>query len=186
MKTIREEKGNLDFELALASLKGKVLKVGWVAEKFYPPRKRITTDNGKKKVTLTPSNFTTASVGYIAEFGSIKKNIPARPIMTPTNAEQKEAWAKIVEFEIRKIFKGEQTLDGALEVLGLQVEGAYRKKIKSIMEPPLAESTVKARVRLRNQGRENKITEITSTFRKPLVFDGILLNSVTHAVESET
>lgn len=186
MKTVRKKQNNLVFKLALASLKGKVLKVGWVAEKFYPPRKRITKENGKTKVTLVPSNFTTASVGYIAEFGSVKNNIPARPIMAPTNAEQKSLWSKISESQVRKIFKGEQTVDGALEVLGLRIGGDYRKKIKSITEPPLAEATVKARIRTRNQGRKNKITEATSTFRKPLVFDGILLNSVTHAVEGDT
>ena len=106
--------------------------------------------------------------------------------MAPTNAEQKSLWSKISESQVRKIFKGEQTVDGALEVLGLRIGGDYRKKIKSITEPPLAEATVKARIRTRNQGRKNKITEATSTFRKPLVFDGILLNSVTHAVEGDT
>ncbi len=185
MKVTRTKHNNVKFELALDALKGKVLKAGWVAEKFYPPKKTISFQGKKKIVTLRPVNFTTASAGYIAEFGSIKRNIPPRPIMTPTNSEQKEAWKKIIEYEVRKIFKGEQTVEGALEVLGSRIAGDYRKKIKSIYEPPLAESTVQARVRERNQGRKNKISGATDSMRKPLVFDGIMLGSVTHAVENE-
>jgi hypothetical protein len=185
LRTKRQKHGNLEFELALESLKGKILKVGWVTEKFYPPKKRVTYENNKKVVTLKPSNFTTAAVGYIAEFGSLKRNIPPRPIMTPTNKEQKGNWKKIIENEVKKIFKEEQTVEGALETFGLRVAGDYRAKITSIQEPPLKESTVKARMRERNLGRKNKITQATATFRKPLVFDGIFLNSLTHSVETE-
>ena len=185
MKITRTKQNHINFELALTALKGKVLKVGWVAEKFYPPKKKISFEGKKKIVTLKPVNFTTASVGYIAEYGSLKRNIPPRPIMIPTNAAQKDTWARIARNEAKKIFKGEQTVEGALEVLGLRVASDYRKKIKSIHEPPLKESTVKARMRERNQGRKNKITEATETFRKPLVFDKVFLNSLTHSVENE-
>lgn len=178
MKITRVKHDNIEFKLALSALKGKVLKVGWVAEKFYPP---VKLANGKQR----RSTMTTAGVGYIAEFGSTKRKIPARPVMTPTNEEQKEAWKKISEYETKKIFRGEQTAEGSLEVLGARIAGDYRNKIKSIYDPPLAASTVRNRLRQRNIGRKNKITSITDTFRKPLIFDGILLNSVTHAVENE-
>ncbi len=153
---------------ALKHIQDFELKVGWVARKKYPD-----------------SEMTTAGVGLIAEEGSLKRNIPPRPIMRPTIKEQTPKWKKIVEIEIKKILDGKQTNEGALNILGLRVAADFRRKITEITDPPLKESTVKGRVHQLNQTRKRKLkyANVTDSFRKPLVFTKIFLSSLTHSVE---
>lgn len=169
MKTEHQKNPHKEVILdALKHLQDLQLKVGWVAKKKYPN-----------------STMTTAGVGVIAEEGSLKRSIPPRPIMRPTIKEQTPKWKKIIEIEVRKIFDGKQTNSGALNILGLRVAADFRRKIAEIVDPPLKESTVKGRVRERNKNRKRKLKyeNATDTFRKPLVFNKIFINSLTHSIE---
>lgn len=182
MKRI-EGDGYKNLEIALASINGKVLKVGWVQDKRYP--------GGK---------MSTAGVGAIAEFGYAPKNIPPRPIMGPVNQEKKSLWAQIAANEAKKVYAGKQTWDGAWNTLGLKVAGDYRRQITQIQEPPLKLATVRARLHQTNAAaraantfagkKKRKIVkyadvENSATYGKPLVFTKYLLNSLTHSVENE-
>ncbi len=167
MKTERKKHPEI-LQVALNSIKGKVLKVGWVQNKKYPN-----------------SDMTTAGVAAIAERGSEKAKIPPRPIMMPTNNERKSYWRRVSTVEMHRIMQGKQTGEGQLNILGNIIAGHYRKKITEIFSPPLKSSTVKARLRYKNKGLKNKIKYVTATFEKPLVFTKQLLNSCTYAVEDE-
>ena len=159
----------------LRELEGKDLNVGWVAGKTYDK-----------------SNFTTAEVAVIAEFGSPAKNIPPRPIIRPTMIREKVKWSKIAEREARLIFKGKQTAEGALERIGLVAAGDMRDQIKRIHDPALKDSTVRARairsigdkMNKTKAGRKRQIAGEMNRglIRKPLVDTKELIGSLTHEV----
>lgn len=163
MKVIRiQGNGSKLLHQALDSIKGKVAKVGWVAEKKYPD-----------------SEMTTAAVAQIAEFGSPSRNIPARPIMRPTIRKRQNIWKRIAQAELKKVLAGQQTGEGVFETVGLQAAGDLRQRITEIIDPPLSPKTVAARKRQ----MANK--KVTGNLTKPLVFTKNLLNSLTNTVENE-
>lgn len=178
-----EGEGYKNLEVALAGITGKVLKVGWVKEKYYP--------GGK---------MSTAGVAAIAEIGYAPKNIPPRPIMGPVNQERKALWAQIALNEAKKVYAGKQTWDGAWETLGLKVAGDYRRQITQIQDPPLKPATIRGRLYQTNSAaraanafagkKKRKILgqadiKENLTYGKPLVFTKYLLNSLSHSVENE-
>jgi hypothetical protein len=175
--------GRKNLEIALQSLKGRVLKVGWVQDKRYP--------GGK---------MSTAGVAAIAEVGYAPKNIPPRPIMGPVNREKKELWARISSNELKKVFVGKQTGQGAWDTLGLKISGDYRRQITQIQSPPLKPATIRARLYQTNAAaraanafagkKKRRIVKYSNvkdspTYGKPLVFTKYLLNSLSYSVEIE-
>ena len=167
-------KGYDSLTLALNQVSSEKLKVGWVTAKLYPD-----------------SKMTTAQVAAIAESGSARNNIPARPIIRPTIIREKNTWIKIVENEAKSVIKGNQSTVGLLNILGAVASGDMRKTITQIMTPPLKIATVKARERTyagrrkTKTGRKNQIKQRleSTTLHKPLVFTKNLLNSLTYSVE---
>lgn len=168
--------GKKELEIALKSVEGYIGKVGWVQEKKYPD-----------------SDMTTAQVAAIAETGSPAHNIPARPVVKPAINDHEKDWGTKMEAEVKKVFDGNQTGKGALETVTLMAAGHIRENITKLVDPPIAEATVKARERKyagRRKTKEARKKQIakriaSSTLRKPLVFTKYFLNSCTNAVEKE-
>lgn len=138
----------------------KVSKVGWFQDAKYA--------NG------TP----VAYVATIQEFGSPKNKIPPRPFVRPTIQEKTEYWKKIAVNESKKILKGNRSVDEAIGILGQVAEGDIREKITKIKEPELAESTKRNRRYKRANKKQSRYPE------KPLVDQGIMLDSLTSRVET--
>lgn len=170
--------GKKELEVALKSVEGYIGKVGWVQEKKYPD-----------------SEMTTAQVAAIAEIGWPDKNIPARPVVKPAINDHEKDWGNAMEAEVKKVFDGTQTGKGAFEKVTLMAAGHIRENITKLVDPPLAEATVKARERHYGSRRKTKKARkkqiaqriASGTLRKPLVqpWSKYFLNSCTNAVEKE-
>ena len=146
---------------ALKNLDGKVGKVGWFAKSKY--------DDAES----TP-------VAYVAaqnEYGNPNKNIPARPFMRPTIAQQQEAWRKLAENGAKQVLKGNYTASDVMQLLGLKAAGDVKETISKLLEPPLSPVTIQRRL----ARRSNKST--LGLLTKPLVDTGIMLNTLTNTVE---
>lgn len=147
---------------ALENLDGKVGKVGWIHSSMYI--------DGREYV---------AEVAAQNEFGNPNKHIPARPFMRPTISEKRQEWANISKQGAEQILKGNYDIGQVLELLGLKAAGDIRKKITQITSPPLAQSTIDARL----AKRANKST--VGNLTKPLIDTGIMMNTLTNSVEDD-
>jgi len=141
----------------------KVGRVGWFENSRYP-------DKDATQV---------AFVAAQNEYGNPNKNIPARPFMRPTIAAQQNTWKKVAEQGARNILKGNQTSGDALEMLGLKAAGDIRKTISKILTPPLAPSTIQAR--LARYADKQTVGSLT----KPLIDTGLMFATLTNTVEDE-
>lgn len=119
-----------------------------------------------------------ASVAVVQEFGSQKNNIPPRSFMRSTMDEQSKTWAHHMQRGAAAVARGALTAGQVMDSIGALAAGDVRKKIAEIQAPPLAESTVKARQRR----YADKGT--TGNLRKPLVDTAVMVNAVTHVVET--
>ena len=138
-----------------------------------------------------------AGVAAVQELGSPKMGIPPRPFFRTTAEEKKGEWAELFERAARAIIDGTVTPDDALDRIGLQVAGQVKTTITNIQEPALSPVTLHLR-KLKQQGEEitgavvydairrnaaGEKLDVSGVSTKPLVDDGILLNSITHRVE---
>jgi hypothetical protein len=116
------------------------------------------------------------SVAYVAaiqEFGYSQKNIPPRSFMRTSASEKDGEWSDVMKNALRS----GASVGSALDLVGQKAVGDIKEKIISIESPPLAQSTIKARINKMANGK--KVGNLT----KPLVESGIMLKSVTHQVD---
>ena len=123
-------------------------------------------------------NTPVALVAYFQEYGT-KRGIPQRPFMRPAEMHNKSKWEQIAKQEVKKCIETGRPLTEAMAKLGLVVQGDIKKEISTITQPPLAEATIKAR--LRRQGQK----KVTASITKPLVDTGVMLASVNYNVEEK-
>lgn len=114
-----------------------------------------------------------AYVAAIQEFGYPEGNIPARPFIRPTVAEQREAWRKTLQQGFKAAINERITVMHMLEQFGMAAAGQVKITISKITDPPLSAATLAAR-------QSRKKTDGVST--KPLVDTGLLISSVQSAV----
>jgi len=147
-----------------------------------------------------------AYVATIQEFGDPTRSIPPRSFMRTTISEQRNNWNKLSEQLMRSVSAGKISLEQAMDMLGQQAAGDIRHMISQIQEPPLTQTTLRIR-KLKQQGvkiggkvvgqahqavntvgprmRGDKSADVSGVSTKPLVFDGILINSVTSVTEKK-
>lgn len=140
----------------LKSAKQKKLNVGWDENATY--------DSGVPVAAIAAQN----------EFGNPSLNIPPRPFFRPAIDQNKQEWSRQSAKGLKSSLDGKIALEAVFEALGLMVAGDVRKSISEVTSPPLAESTVKAR--LRGQ-------DATKGARKPLVHTGVMIGSLSHEVK---
>lgn len=127
----------------------------------------IPNDSSKNRRSGEP--ITNAEIGYIHEFGSPVRHIPARPFLFPSIEQNKD---KIAEY-LKPAFKGIETSIN-LEKAGLESVNIVRGYITNSSNfVPLKESTIKARQRKRKSGQAGT---------KPLIDTGALRTSITYVV----
>lgn len=110
-----------------------------------------------------------AMVAAVQEFGTDK--IPARSFMRTTVADKQGQWAKAIAAVMKATGCDAQQ---ALEQLGSVAANDIQEKIKAITEPPLAPSTIKARLKKRSENPE-----------KPLIDTGLMVQSVKYQVSDD-
>ena len=106
-----------------------------------------------------------AFVAAIHEFGAPAANIPARPFIMPTVAEQKDQWTKTIAKSIPKVVMNQMTAFDVLDLVGMQAAADIQTKISTIYSPALSPITI------RRKGSS-----------KPLIDTGLMMASVRNAV----
>ena len=118
-----------------------------------------------------------AQVAVQNEYGSAPQRIPPRPFFRPTIEQNQTQWKSLSASGIKAILEGNETANSMMEKMGLLISGQIRKSITKVNAPPLAPFTIKQRLSKR------KDQNTLGLLDKPLVFEGILLNSVSYIVQ---
>ena len=99
--------------------------------------------DGKKSVSM-------ALLGYVHEFGSPEKNIPARPFLVPGIESIKHDIADQLVRGAKAALLGDATAaDTTFHAIGLMAQAACRKKIDEGGFAPLSERTIRERAERR-------------------------------------
>lgn len=144
-----------DIAKNVANLKDVRMAVGWFDDVKYDDNTKVM------------------DVAEWQEFGKEEFNVayPPRPFMRPAENKYGNTWVELVRKKVKECVEQGKPLTDAFEYVGEFIKGNIQEAIIDVMEPPLAESTIKAR-----QKRGNNST-------KPLVDTGLLLASVSKKVE---
>jgi hypothetical protein len=125
------------FMQALKTMQAKEVLAGFPQEEA--PRK---DEDGK------PNPITNAALGYIHNMGAPEQNIPARPFMVEGIESKREAITNGMEAAGIAALDGKlMQIDQALNAVGLAAKTGIQMKILDGPFEPLAESTLKNRVR---------------------------------------
>lgn len=187
MAKVVRKKGDIDLkELTqiIAGLGDRKLQVGWFESARY--------DEG------TP----VAGVAAIQEFGSASGGIPPRPFLRPTVAENSYDWIKILETGLKRVLVGKADTTKLLNILGLRASGQVRKTISQLTDPPLSPITLALRKQklagakiggalvgataaaiAEGKTGPGELGDSSGVNTKPLVFDGVMLNTLTYTVD---
>lgn len=143
-----------DLKKQINILKNTVVKVGYF-------------ENSKRTDGLP-----NAYVAAINEFGSPSNNILPRRTLGPALQNNKEEFSKI----IANSFKNGTIRDG-FEMIGQLAVSKVRSEIATLKSPALKESTIRARLRGKKQGKS-----VSLTVAKPLVHTKQMLQAVDYEV----
>ena len=143
-----------DLKKQIQDLKNTVVKVGYF--------------ENSKRVDGLPNAY----IASIHEFGSPTNNIPPRRTLGPALQNNKEEFSKI----IANSFKNGTIRDG-FEMIGQLAVSKVRSEIATLKSPALKESTIRARLRGKKQGKS-----VSLTVAKPLVHTKQMLQAVDYEV----
>lgn len=143
-----------DLKKQIQDLKNTVVKVGYF--------------ENSKRVDGLPNAY----IASIHEFGSPTNNIPPRPTLRPALQNNKEEFSKIVANSFKK-----GTIRDGFELIGQLAVSKVRSEIATLKNPPLKESTIRARLRGKKQGKS-----VSLTVAKPLVHTKQMLQAVDYEV----
>ena len=179
MPELIREKSDVNLEVLLehvADLEGLESKIGWFESAKYDEKTPV------------------AMVAAQNEFGNVQQNIPPRPFFRPTIAEHQKLWQQQMASGAKAIMSGNETAATVMEKISGQAAGQVREKITEIQSPSLKGITIRNRLLALERGkspdRRKPVTESqvidfiidNHTITKPLVFAGILLNTITYIV----
>ena len=101
-----------------------------------------------------PAGITNASLAYIHDNGAPEQKIPARPFMIPAVQSVQDQIAGKMGQTLKAVLDGGGVAKVAqgLTQLGIMGKLAIQKTINEGIDPPLAESTLKARARKGRKG----------------------------------
>ena len=159
-KVITPEGRTIDKALKKLGSNSKVAKAGWFGERYQ---------DGTPVAMAVNAN----------EFGT--QTIPARPFIRPTlsSTQVKEQLKKIIDNGLKKVLKGQGSVEQTLDLIGLKFVGDTKEAISKLTTPELKESTIYGRL----HRKADKKT--IGSLDKPLIDSGIMLNTMTNKVENE-
>ena len=149
-----------------------------------------STTTRKEDAGVLP--ITNAVLAYIHDNGAPEANIPARPFMIPGMNDAKPPVTEALFRVAKKTLFGASPLDinKGLHRAGLEASTSIKRKIREGIPPPLADSTLRDRLR-RAKGRKAEKLELelraagwtpSVDFVKPLIDTAGMLNSVTYVI----
>ena len=143
-----------DLKKQIQDLKNTVVKVGYFED--------------SKRTDGLPNAY----IASIHEFGSPTNNIPPRSTLGPALQNNKEEFSKIIANSFRN-----GTIRDGFEMLGQLAVSKVRSEIATLKSPALKESTTRARLRGKKQGKS-----VSLTVAKPLVHTKQMLQAVNYEV----
>ncbi len=166
-------------ERILDDLDGVQAKVGWFEGSAYPDGTPVAT------------------VAHWQEVGVPSQNIPPRSFMRSTAMEKDAEWKGLSNTVSQRVLAGKMTAHEAIEAIALKAEGDIAHKIATIQDPPLSKITLGAR-KYRAMGKkvtgatigeiarklDDGTLDVSGVSDKPLVDSAVMVNSLTHVVES--
>ena len=141
-----------------------------------------------------PSN---AQLAYIHDNGAPEANIPARPFMRPGIESARGPITEKLSQTMRAVLRGGgmEKVEQGLTQVGIVAAVAVQSFINEGVPPPLAEATLRARMRKGRRGgggaRQGAAQELdrrwdgqapSVEFAKPLVDTAAMRNSITYAI----
>lgn len=142
-----------------------------------------------------PGQMNNATLAYIHDTGAPAANIPARPFMGPgIRAEQDEITDRLKKAAGAALDGNQARVQQQLTGAGVAGQSGVRGAINDGVPPPLATSTLKARLRQTQRGREGVRQELanraageapSTDLAKPLVNTGQMRNAITYVVRSK-
>lgn len=84
-----------------------------------------------------------AELGAVHEFGSISRNIPARPFIRPSITENREKYIKLMRQQASKLIFRRVTLKNALSIVGEVAKSDIQKYMLTASFTPLSPETIK-------------------------------------------
>lgn len=84
-----------------------------------------------------PDGTSVIMVGTVHEFGSPARGVPARSYLRTTLVERRKEYREMIGKLAGHIVSGKLTMDKALDLLGLKVQGDVQMKIETIDTPAL-------------------------------------------------
>lgn len=109
------------------------------------------------------SGESVALVAAINEFGAPSRGQPPRPYFRRMIAKNESSWGRLVEQSVKL---SDYNTANALGLVGMEIKGELQQSIVDLRDPPLAKSTIQ------RKGSD-----------KPLIDQGVMLNSVDFEVE---
>ena len=156
MKVTQTNNGSTTLKKILDEIDRKRLAVGWGENQKYP------------------SGDNVAMVAAQNEFGNEHKRIPPRPFMRPAMASDGKKWVNTMGALIKNAMNKKGTVSEAFEKVGLMVAADIKIAIKKVTSPALSPKTIQAR----KSGLANGGKNAEASIEKPLIDEGIMLNSV--------
>ena len=139
--------------------------------------------SGKDGNLVRTGNIDNARLGYIHEFGSPVRRIPARPFLFPGVRGSQDQWMPHLEAAAVAALEGKPgQMNKSLYRAGIVAMSAVKKHIRAGIPPPLALATVMAR-RRRSPGSKYRRKATTPAQVIPLIDTAQMINSITFVVE---
>lgn len=124
-----------------------------------------------------PDGTPVAQVAIEQEYGVPFRHVPPRPFMGPTIAKHQKEWTNDFQRGSEKILKDEMTIEQVFGLVASKATGQIKETITQVFTPPLAVSTILAR--LERKGDKTSTEGLT----KPLIDTKHLYLSVDYRVE---
>ena len=166
-----------DLKKQINILKNTVVKVGYFENSkrtdHYDRFKKDSNGKRTKQIeTVEKPSLPNAYIASIHEFGSPTNNIPPRPTLGPALQNNKDEISRILVNGIKN-----NNLENAFVQIGEFAKGKVKDEISTLKSPALKESTVRARLRHKKQGKS-----VSLTVAKPLVHTKQMLQAVDYEV----
>lgn len=144
--------------------------------------------------------LTNAALGFIHDNGAPEANIPARPFMIPGIESARPAITKRLASAALSVLRNSQRVqpktdivEKNLHAVGMVAVAALKNKIDEGIPPPLADSTLQARLR-RTPSRKAEAQELANRAAgvspsiglvKPLIDTGEMRSAINYALRSK-
>lgn len=138
--------------------------------------------------------MTNAAIAYIHDNGAPEQNLPARPFMIPGIDAARDKLAEALGAGAKRVLRDKNAVAAiqTLHRVGIIAMTSIKKTINSGVPPPLAEMTLRERIRKGSKtGQKSAKKELESRaqgnapsteFAKPLVDSGALRNATNYVI----